>query len=335
MSKISIPIVITNLNPSYNSFIIGFLQEERDDPEKKNPYEEITVLFSSKSSLTINFVLSNNTKTIKYGFVLFNSLKFTEFIVELVDDVTYNDINEAIPVNNYNPILNRDITSINGIITPVIYSEEVYPIYITLNVSAINITNAIIKTDKEILTETVTKSAFNLVEAGLTLCQIESLKLQRLNVILKNIDNLRTYSRDNGLSTTFNNNGSLNQAGLRYTESFPSVKFANSVGINELLLNKKKYMFSNSLNKNVVSGPISFNSFSGYTNNLPYTSGSYSGLTKVQQFANAARGRTPSGGPGRRYGVQFYDGRSLVSIPNIYNPTATQKNQPINICAFR
>lgn len=334
MSKISVPIVITNNNPSYNSFIIAFIQEAPDS-EKKTSFEEITIFFSSKSSsLSINYELSNSTKDILYGFVLLNSLKFTEFIVDEVDSVTYFEINDPIPDIN-TAISKRAITSIQGRIAPTLYREELNTIFFTLNVAPINITNTIIKTDKQILTETVTKSAFNLVEEGLTLCQIESLKQERLGLILNNIDNLRTYSRENGSNNTVNNNGSINQAGLRYTESFPSVKFANSVGINELLLNKKKYMFSNSLNKNVVSGPISFNSFSGYTNNLPYTSGSYSGLTKVQQFANAARGRTPSGGPGRRYGVQFYDGRSLVSIPNIYNPTATQRNQPINICAFR
>lgn len=198
--------------------------------------------------------------------------------------------------------------------------------------------DAIVPTETQILTETVTKSAFALVESGLTLCQIEALKTTRLNEILNNIETLRNYSRDTGSTTTYNNNGSLNQAGSRYTENFPSAKFANSVGMNELLLNKKKYMFSNSLNKNVVSGPVAFNTLSGYSNTLPYNAGS-SGLTKVQQFANAARGRTLSGGPGRRYGVQFYDGRSLVSIPNIYNQTTqttqpTQPNQTINICAF-
>ena len=198
--------------------------------------------------------------------------------------------------------------------------------------------DAIVPTETQILTQTVTKNAFALVESGLTLCQIEALKTIRLNEILNNIQTLRNYSRDTGSTTTYNNNGSLNQAGSRYTENFPSAKFANSVGINELLLNKKRYMFSNSLNKNVVSGPVAFNTLSGYSNTLPYNAGS-SGLTKVQQFANAARGRTLSGGPGRRYGVQFYDGRSLVSIPNIYNQTTqptqpTQPNQTINICAF-
>ena len=88
-------------------------------------------------------------------------------------------------------------------------------------------------------------------------------------------------------------------------------------------------MFSNSLNKNVISGSIGFNS----SNSSPYIAGSSSGLTKVQQYANAAKGRSPSGGVGRRYGVQFFDGRTLVSIPNIYD-RFNRSNQTINLCAL-
>jgi hypothetical protein len=180
---------------------------------------------------------------------------------------------------------------------------------------------------------TVRKSVFGLVESGLTLCQIELLKKERLNEILNNIENLRNYSRTSGVSTTYNNNGSLNQAGATYTENFPSAKFAKSVSMNTLLLNKKNYMFSNSLNKNVISGAVGF---SNYRNDTPFIAGSSSGLTKVQQYANTARGRSPSGGVGRRYGVQFFNGRTLVSIPNIYNQTnqTNQANKAINLCTL-
>jgi hypothetical protein len=278
---------------------------------------------------------------INYEFTLDNAYKFTTF--------------DSIPITNTNSVIRGQITApLDAVYSNYLYAGIPLPpsvnIYIarpsininfTVDISLKTAIDTILsttssnQTQSQALTETVTKSAFELVESGLTLCQIEGLKTYRLNEILRNIQTLRNYSRDTGSTTTYNNNGSLNQAGSRYTENFPSAKFANSVGINELLLSKKKYMFSNSLNKNVVSGPVASNTLSGYSNTLPYNAGS-SGLTKVQQFANAARGRTLSGGPGRRYGVQFYDGRSLVSIPNIYNQTnqTTQTTQTINICAF-
>lgn len=292
----------------------------------------------------INRDINNMTNMyINYEFTLDNAYKFT--------------IIDSIPINNTNSVISGQFTAplsllysntgdgYGGAITPSVNIYIARPsinINFTVNISLKTAIDNILSTtspagtatptQSQTLTQTVTKSAFELVESGLTLCQIEDLKTYRLNQILKNIQALRNYSRDTGSTTTYNNNGSLNQAGSRYTENFPSAKFANSVGINELLLNKKKYMFSNSLNKNVVSGPIASNTLSGYSNTLPYNAGS-SGLTKVQQFANAARGRTLSGGPGRRYGVQFYDGRSLVSIPNIYNQT-NQTTQTINICDF-
>jgi hypothetical protein len=303
----------------------------------------LIILFISQ--LTLQSINDITNIYIKYEFTLDNAYKFTTF--------------DSIPINNTNSEISGQITvPLDAVYSD--YSNYLYTgiplppsvnIYIarppininfTVDISLKTALDTILSTtspagttaptQSQAITQTVTKSAFELVESGLTLCQIEALKTYRLNEILNNIQSLRNYSRDTGSTTTYNNNGSLNQAGSRYTENFPSAKFANSVGINELLLNKKKYMFSNSLNKNVVSGPIASNTLSGYSNTLPYNAGS-SGLTKVQQFANAARGRTLSGGPGRRYGVQFYDGRSLVSIPNIYNQT-NQTTQTINICDF-
>lgn len=302
----------------------------------------ITLLVSELISQNINYITN---VYINYEFTLDNAYKFTIF-----DSIPITNTNSVIRGQITAPLTNKSQdTSVFGVPPPpavFIYSSNP-PININFSVgiglkteidnilsttSPAGTAETTVETQSQALTLTVTKSAFELVESGLTLCQIEALKTYRLNQILKNIQALRNYSRDTGSTTTYNNNGSLNQAGSRYTENFPSAKFANSVGINELLLNKKKYMFSNSLNKNVVSGPIASNTLSGYSNTLPYNAGS-SGLTKVQQFANAARGRTLSGGPGRRYGVQFYDGRSLVSIPNIYNQT-NQTTQTINICDF-
>jgi hypothetical protein len=271
------------------------------------------------------FYLPNNEGTIRsikirYQFILDNAYKFTYF----------NSSIGTPNINENNLISINDPEYINApLYRP--YGNDVsieQPQNITINLTFdFNLTNAailptldiIVPTADQILTETVIKDPFTIVEAGLSLCRIEQLQRRRLNDILNNIETLRAYSRDTGSSTTYNNNGSLNQAGSRYTENFPSAKFANSVSINELLLNKKNYMFSNSLNKNVISGPVL------------YTKTSSSGLTKAQQFANAARGRTPSGGIGRRLGVQYYDGRNLVSTSNIYNQTG-QTSQNINIC---
>jgi hypothetical protein len=306
----------------------------------------LIILFISQ--LTLQSINDITNIYINYEFTLDNAYKFTIF--------------DSVPITNTNSVISGQITvPLDAVYSNYLYTGIPLPpsvnIYIarppininfTVDISLKTAIDTILSTtspdgaatptqttQSQALTETVTKSAFELVESRLTLCQIDGLRKYRLNEILKNIQSLRNYSRDTGSTTTYNNNGSLNQAGSRYTENFPSAKFANSVGINELLLSKKKYMFSNSLNKNVVSGPIASNTLSGYSNTLPYNAGS-SGLTKVQQFANAARGRTLSGGPGRRYGVQFYDGRSLVSIPNIYNQTnqTTQTNQTINICDF-
>jgi hypothetical protein len=327
MSNTEVSIIIYNNNSSYNKYITGYFIDQ--DSSIKD--SEFIIEFPSNSNYAvITLELSAITSLIEFQITFSNSLKLTQFEVDGQESITYDNI-----VNINTAIATSNITNISGLIEPSENDGVLNEIFISLNVSPINVSGEIIKTQSKLLTETVTKSAFVLVEAGLTLCQIESLKKEKLNQILTNIQSLRNYSRDTGSTTTYNNNGSLNQAGSRYTENFPSAKFANSVGMNELLLNKKKYMFSNSLNKNVVSGPIAFNTLSGYSNTLPYNAGS-SGLTKVQQFANAARGRTLSGGPGRRYGVQFYDGRSLVSIPNIYNQTnqTTQTNQTINICAF-
>lgn len=321
-----VSIIIYNNNSSYNKYITGYFIDQ--DSSIKD--SEFIIEFPSNSNYAIiTLELSAITSLIEFQITFSNSLKLTEFYVDGQKSIVYDNID-----NINTAITKSNITNISGLIEPNDNDGVLNEIFISLNVSPINVSGEIIKTQSELLTETVTKSAFVLVEAGLTLCQIESLKKEKLNQILTNIQSLRNYSRDTGSTTTYNNNGSLNQAGSRYTENFPSAKFANSVGINELLLSKKKYMFSNSLNKNVVSGPIAFNTLSGYSNTLtlPYNAGS-SGLTKVQQFANAARGRTLSGGPGRRYGVQFYDGRSLVSIPNIYNQT-NQTTQTINICDF-
>jgi hypothetical protein len=299
---VSSTIIITIFNNTsfYNTFISGYFIGDN------LLYSQTPIQFSTGSlELILEVPVSHPDEKINYKITLLNTLKFNIF--QIYDAIDYLD-----------SVDNTTISSKQGEITPEYDDSTGYFIDIKINLDIIPISQIITSTDQA-LTETVNKSVFSLVEEGLSLCQIEFLKNTKLTEILNNIERLRSYSRFTGSSTINNNNGSLNTAGARYTENFPSAKFANSVSINELLLNKKNYMFSNSLNKNVISGPIL------------YTKASSSGLTKAKQFANAARGRAPSGGIGRRLGVQYYDGRNLVSISNIYN-RSNQTSQNINIC---
>ena len=302
-------------NPIYNKFISGFIRGEPG----YGIQDSKSIIFSTGSiGASFNIELTNFEQKIEFEIIVANDLKFNSFFFVNdyeMDSRGYGRVTYTTKTNNV----------IRGIVTPYNIDCEFESIFAEITIA---IKNEIVQTPDDIISQNVNKSVFELVETGLTLCQIELLKKERLNEILNNIENLRNYSRNSGISTN-NNNGSLNQAGSRYSENFPSAKFANNVGINELLLTKKNYMFSNSLNKNVISGSIGFNS----SNSSPYIAGSSSGLTKVQQYANAAKGRSPSGGVGRRYGVQFFDGRSLVSIPNIYD-RFNRSNQTINLCAL-
>jgi hypothetical protein len=132
--------------------------------------------------------VSNVYSNIVFNFTFYNDLKLTQFQIEFIDSdsvVTYQDANGNTINNIYNAVLQQNLTAINGTITPEEVDGEFTPIRITLNLAPINIPNAITQTASQILTETVTKSAFNLVEAGLSLCQIESLKTNRLNSIIE------------------------------------------------------------------------------------------------------------------------------------------------------
>lgn len=153
------------------------------------------------------------------------------------------------------------------------------------------------------------------------------------------------------------NSGSTLSAGARFTTGFPSkcftcniIKISNNdpngpsyqcvgqnpnIGINDILLAKKNYIFTNNKN-NVLSGQISgANAYS--TNNIG--GGSGGGLTKKQIWARVSRGFAPSGMPSKRYGVQTQH----VTIPNLYD-TSNNFNQPtittngrsfINVCKFQ
>ena len=310
-AKVTATITIVTNNPIYNKYISGYIRGVTGFSIQ----DTASITFSTGSKAAyFDVQLANIYQNLDFEIVVVNDLAFESFVFgndyEKDGRVTYTT-----KTNNV----------IRAIVTPYEIDGKLETIIAELKIT---FASELVQTPDDIISQTVNKSVFELVETGLTLCQIELLKKERLNEILNNIENLRNYSRNSGISTN-NNNGSLNQAGSRYSENFPSAKFANNVGINELLLTKKNYMFSNSLNKNVISGSIGFNS----SNSSPYIAGSSSGLTKVQQYANAAKGRSPSGGVGRRYGVQFFDGRSLVSIPNIYD-RFNRSNQTINLCAL-
>jgi hypothetical protein len=139
------------------------------------------------------------------------------------------------------------------------------------------------------------------------------------------------------------NNGSMLSAGARFNTGFPSkcftcnlVKISGGVnengpsydcsgqnptiGINDVLLAKKNYIFSNNKN-NVTSGQISgANVYS--TNNVG--GGSGGGLTKKQIWARVANGYAPSGMPAKRYGLQT----QRITTPNLYDISGSATRQP-------
>lgn len=151
--------------------------------------------------------------------------------------------------------------------------------------------------------------------------------------------------------TNFVNNNidtsTLKFAGARFNTGFPSKcancplvnepviltgqrscnKINNTKAITEILLNKKGYMFTNSNNKNVISGPIKWRSPNGVVTVLQFGGTSGSGLTKNQQLSNMGKGFTATGKPSRKYGVQSYHGINLYSNTNIYSET----NPTINV----
>tara|TARA_E500000178_G_C16942395_1_gene717085 strand:+ start:692 stop:1126 length:435 start_codon:yes stop_codon:yes gene_type:complete len=100
-------------------------------------------------------------------------------------------------------------------------------------------------------------------------------------------------------------------------------------GLNQLLLAKKKYIYSNNKN-NVISGGIFYTSNSGNQLKL-FDIGSTVGLSKVQQFVNISRGKnfigqiTPNVGYQNRYQNQA----SLNTNPNYKNyPVLGNSNRP-------
>ena len=100
----------------------------------------------------------------------------------------------------------------------------------------------------------------------------------------------------------------------------------------QTLLKKKGYIFTNSNNKNVVSGPIQWRTKNGVITILQFGGTSGGGLTKKQQLSNVGKGLMPDGKPSKKFGVQSYDGIRLYSNSNIYSDTIPTNNGVISVC---
>jgi hypothetical protein len=98
------------------------------------------------------------------------------------------------------------------------------------------------------------------------------------------------------------------------------------IGLNDILLSKKAYMFTNNNSSNVISGPIINFSKEGISSSIQFGSASGSALTKKKQLSNIGKGLLPNGAPGIRFGVQKFFGVQLYSNSNIYENTTPIQN---------
>lgn len=98
------------------------------------------------------------------------------------------------------------------------------------------------------------------------------------------------------------------------------------IGLNDILLSKKAYMFTNNNSNNVISGPIINFSKQGISSSIQFGSASGSALTKNKQLSNIGKGLLPNGAPGIRFGVQKFFGVELYSNSNIYENTTPIQN---------
>lgn len=182
---------------------------------------------------------------------------------------------------------------------------------------------------------------------GLNCNQYNCIINERLNRITSDISNniigpaIGQPMRPNNFVNNNVDTSSLKFAGGRFSTGFPSKcmncpinsnidislqeRTCNNINniekIRELLLNKKGYMFANSNNKNVISGPIHWRSSNKVVTVLQFGGTSGSGLTKNQQLSNMGKGLTATGKPSRKFGVQSYNGIKLYSNSNIFNYT--------------
>jgi len=147
------------------------------------------------------------------------------------------------------------------------------------------------------------------------------------------------------------NRGSNLSAGARFTTGFPSKCFTcnivnvtngppgsnpvnngpsltcngqnPNITMNDILLAKKNYIFSNNKN-NVISGQLSG------ANGLIVNNGG-GGMTKKQIWARASRGYAPSGMPAKQYGLQNLQ----ITTPNLYNSSGSNQQPTIRTTSNR
>ena len=183
------------------------------------------------------------------------------------------------------------------------------------------------------LTNDINCVGYNMVVGS----RLKNIQTQYNNLNENEIIDRRGYYREVGV----NGRGIMpSMAGARFTKSFPSkcIECSNNGINNEVcikndrgslymrLLNKKAYMFNNSYNKNVTSGPITYEKDGNIEILLEFGNMNGSGLTKNQQLSNLGKGLTLDGKPGKRLGVQSY----ITGTPILYsNSNINTKNNPI------
>lgn len=198
------------------------------------------------------------------------------------------------------------------------------------------------------LTNDISCSAYNqIIKDRQIVIQEQSNDITELEKI-----KIRGYSREIPFSTRTKSNSKFNHAGATYTREFPSKCFQcdddlvneckpnNQIGLYDILLHKKGYMFTNSNNKNVISGPIKYQQGSQEKTLLQFGGISGAGLTRNKQLSNLGKGLTPNGNPERHYAVQKYipGNSNIFSNSNIYsnsNPTNNRGRLFIPLCVSR
>lgn len=185
------------------------------------------------------------------------------------------------------------------------------------------------------LTNDINCSAYNEIIKGENgiVGRLTAIQQQFNNKSELEIQKIRGYSRESPFTTRTNRISKINHAGSGFIQEFPSKCFQCSdissngcnknkeIGLYDILLNKKGYMFTNSNNKNVISGPIKYRKGDQEKTLIQFGGISGAGLTQNKQLSNLGKGLTTDGNPGRRFAVQKYiNGNSMLySNSNIYN----------------
>ena len=138
-----------------------------------------------------------------------------------------------------------------------------------------------------------------------------------------------------GGGTTFNVifpskcNYCLNVQDKITSSDFTCIRDSN-VGIYDILINKKGYMFKNVNGSNVISGPIEYIKNGNREYLLQFGGTSGAGLTLNKQLSNIGKGLTRSGLKSKKYGVQSFGNSvpTLLSRSNIFEDYQPTRNAP-------